>query len=274
MPHDLTLGADRATALLAGYLGGLSADRGPAATQAALAATTVLAEELLVAAPSLEGVARRWADVPGAAPLDQGTVLGLQHLQSGQGPRRQAAAGESPTLPLLVPPIALLTFDSPANLLSVSWHVAALTHPSDESRWGAVAVNVALARFLQGFRDFVPDAIEALRNNDAPAPLLVLARRLPILPRDEVVRLHHHYVPAVRDAITALWLAHHEPVAARGVAFLLDRGSHPHPSAALPAFSALCGARDAVVPVAPLALPAPAAHIRALALRLARIPHA
>lgn len=271
MPHDLTLGADRAAALLAGHLAGLAAARGPDAARAALAAAEVLADELLVPAPSIEGVARRWALLAGMADLDQGTVSGLRHLQSGQGPRTQAADGELPTLPLLLPPVALLTFDSPPNLLSVSWHLAALTHPFEESRWGAVAVNVALSRFLQGHRDFVPDIIEALRNNDAPASLLALARRLPILSRAEVVDLRHSHPPAVSDAVTALWLAHHEPMGVRGLAFLDEPALQPN--AVQSAFAALSSARDAAVPFTPLALPGPAAHIRALALRLARIPH-
>lgn len=277
----MTLGADRAAALLAGYLAGLGAERGPDAARAVLAASTVLADELLVPVPSLEGVARRWAALQGTAGLDQGSVQGLRHLRAGQGPRMHLGDAEAPTLPLLLPPAVLLTFDSPPNLLSVTWHLAALTHPSEESRWGAVAVNVALARFLQGYRDFVPDLIEALRNNDAPPALLALARRLPILSRAEVVDLRHRSAPAVTDAITALWLAHHEPLAGRGIAFLQAPEVQPHAvpsahsaSAVLSVFSALCSARDGVAPFAPLALPGPAAHIRALALRLARIPHA
>ena len=267
MPADLTSAPDRAHAMLAGYVAGVTASHGASAGRAAVEAARILAEEVLVPEPDLEVLARRWGTLDGAASLDPGTAGGLAHLATGQGPRIEGGA-EPATFPLLIPPVALLTFDNPRNLLSASYHVSALTHPAEESRWAAVAVNVALARFLQGYRDFVPDLIEALRNNDASASLLGLARRLPVLTRREVLGLEASCAPAVRDAITALWLADREPVARRGVAFLAEAGfSAP---GALPVASSLFGARDALQADPPLALPVPAADIRALALRLSR----
>ena len=279
MPPDAPPVAERADALLTGYLRGVVAACGPEAGRVAFQAVRIAADELLRPEPSLEPLARRWAGLGGAA-LDAGTATGLAHLGAGHGPRASAASGEEATLPVLLPPMALLTFDSPRNLLSASYHIAGLTHPAEESRWGAVAVNVALARFLQGYRDIVPDLIEALRNNDAPAPLLSLARRLPLLSQADVRALPAEYPPAISDAISALWLAHREPRADRGLAFLQDRAVHatgpsgPGPSrmALVPA-STLFAARDAFVAADPvLALPAPPADIRALALRLARVP--
>ena len=73
-----------------------------------------------------------------------------------------------------------------ARVTALTWHLAALTHPDPESTWGAVAINVAAARLLQGHRDFVPDVIEALRNNEAPALLLETVRRLPLLRRENI----------------------------------------------------------------------------------------
>jgi hypothetical protein len=268
MPPDLTAGAIRAHALLAGHLAGVAAAHGPAAGRAAFEAARVLAEEVLVPEPDLEVLARRWATLDGAGSLDPGTTRGLAFLATGHGPRSDAGA-EPATLPLLIPPVALVTFDSPRNLLSASYHLAGLIHPAPESQWAAVAVNVALARFLQGYRDFVPDLIEALRNNDAPGSLLGLARRIPVLARREVEGLGVSCTPAVRDAIVALWLADREPVAARATAFLNEGGSAAR--SAFPAAFALLGARDAAAPAAPLALPVPDADIRALAIRLARI---
>lgn len=237
MPPDLPSGAARAHALLAGWLGGLAVAHGVATAEAALQEVRTLADELLVPVPSLDGLARR------------GPVVG------------------DASLPVLLPPLALLTFDSPANLLSVSWHVARLTHRQDEACWAAVAVNVALARFLQGHRDFVPDVIEALRNNDAPPPLLALARRLPLLSRRDLLALPGSQAPAVVHAVAALWLAEREPIAPRGVTWLDEAGL----TTALPAAAALAGARDGTSARLPLALPVPDTDIRALAVRLARL---
>lgn len=274
MPPNLTAGAERAHALLAGYLGGLTASHGLPAGRAALEATRIAADELLVPQPTLDGLARRWAALDGATALDRGTSLGLAHLATGLGPRNSGGPGEPVTFPLLLPPVALLTFDSPRNLLSATYHVAGLTHPHEESRWCAVAVNVALARFLSGYRDFVPDLIEALRNNDAPASLLGLARRLPVLSPGEIRTLGASHSPAVCDTITALWLAEREPMAARGLEVLrAPAGPVGRAAPAATVLSAtLFGARDARAEP-PLADSAPAADIRALALRLARLQH-
>ena len=95
-----------------------------------------------------------------------------------------------------------------ANLLSGSWHLAALTPPSAEATWAAEGLNVAVARLLQGHRDFVADVTEALRSNEAPEAVLARVRRLPVTRREELA-------PGAPDAAraleTVLWLSWHEP---------------------------------------------------------------
>jgi ADP-ribosylglycohydrolase len=111
--------------------------------------------------------------------------------------------------------VALAAYDAPRTLVSATYHIATLTHPLPEVAWAAVAVNVALARFLQGKRDFVPDVIEALRSNEVPAALLAAVRRVPL--RTSRTATEDAPGQAVADAEAALWLAYHEPVLERGI---------------------------------------------------------
>ena len=138
--------------------------------------------------------------------------------------------------------MALVAFQTPRVLVSATYHIAALTHPAPLVAWAAVAVNVALARFLLGKRDFVPDVLEALRGNDVPDELLAAVRRVP-LPERAVAGVAGS-VPgrAPDDAEAALRLAYHEPVLARGLAAV----ARPGPAAAGRSglAGALLGARD------------------------------
>lgn len=272
MPEAPITPADRATGLLAGYLAGMAEDSGEAAARLAHALASILAEELLVPEPAIDRLARRWAVEGAGSPLvDEGTATGLSWLQHTGMPRTALQPGEQPQWPVLLPPVALLAHESPRNLLSATFHLAALTHPAAESQWAAVAVNVALARLLQGHRDIVPDVIEALRSNEAPEGLLDSARRLPVLARSDILAIARTESPAVAVGIVALWLAHHEPRADRGMAWLAEM---PETRVALSAAGALFGARSGpeALSQARLARGGPASDIRALAVRLARLP--
>jgi ADP-ribosylglycohydrolase len=146
-----------------------------------------------------------------AAPwgIDPETGAALVHLARHDAqPSEAAGAGSDPLVRVL--PVALAAYDAPRTLVSATYHIATLTHPLPEVAWAAVAVNVALARFLQGKRDFVPDVIEALRSNEVPAALLAAVRRVPL----PASRAAQDDAPgqAVADAEAALWLAYNEPM--------------------------------------------------------------
>ncbi|MCU0620737.1 MAG: ADP-ribosylglycohydrolase family protein [Gemmatimonadales bacterium] len=226
-----------------------------------LALAHVLGEALLATAVDLGGMVRRWgALLDGPDPIPDDLRPALESLQRRGVPPAAGAAEAGRGLAAHVVPIALLTHEVPANLLSGTVHVAALTHPGPEAAWSAVALNVAMARLLQGYRDVVPDVSEALRVNAAPSPLLDRVRRLPLTRQADLE-------PASPDAAaaleSALWLAAREPLAARGRAWLLEQGAPPGTRAAA---GALLGARtgDAGFPEAP--------DTAALALRLGRLP--
>jgi ADP-ribosylglycohydrolase len=135
-------------------------------------------------------------------------------------------------------------FHSPPNLVSGTYHIAALTHPDPAAAWSAVALNVALAKFLQGKRDFIADVLEALRNNPVPEELLATVRRVPLDRRAEVAPADLSPADAVGCLRAALWLAYHEPLFDRGVGWAAEGG--PRRSALAGAAGALLGARDGV----------------------------
>lgn len=103
-----------------------------------LALASILADLLLVPDPDLGEVARRWAEAAAAseAALDAGSRAGFAHLRETGVPRQSTAIGEIGTLPVHVIPAALLAFENPRTLTSLTWHLAALTHPDPESTWG------------------------------------------------------------------------------------------------------------------------------------------
>ena len=204
---------------------------------ALLELATILGEELLLPELDLGRAVGRWVRVLETAndlPVDVAVALG--ELRDRGAPPPPGEPGGAAGLAVHVLPVALLTADTPANLLSGSWHLAALTHPSAEATWSAVALNVALARLLQGHRDFVADVTEALRSNDAPDAVLGRVRRLPLMRRQELV-------PSAPDAAraleTVLWLSWHEPKPRRGLEWLAAEAA---PAATRAAASALYGA--------------------------------
>jgi len=222
----------RASGLLLGQVAAAGPGQGPAAAPSRLGLARILAEELLVPDPDLAVLARRWAAAADDAGLDTGA------------PRSVPEPGERATLPLHLLPVALLTFENPRTLTSLTWHLAALTHPSPDSAWGAVAVNVAAARLLQGHRDFVPDVIEALRNNEAPELLLEAVRRLPLLRQEHIDAVANSGSPAIGATCAALWAAHTEPRTGAALAWL-EQLPAPLGSAAA-AGAGLLGARDGI----------------------------
>jgi hypothetical protein len=237
--------ASRASGLLLGQAAGASRATGPADAAARLGLSQVLAEELLVPDPDLARLASRWAALAaGDASLDDGSAAGFAHLRESGAPRQARAPGEPPALPLHLLPVALLAFENPRTVTALTWHLAALTHPDAESTWGAVALNVAASRLLQGHRDFVPDVIEALRNNEAPVILLETVRRLPLLRRETIDGVASSGSPAIGATCAALWAAHTE---ARTTAALEWLEGLPAPlAAAASAGAGLLGARDGI----------------------------
>lgn len=237
--------SSRASGLLLGQVAAAGPRRPPAAS-ARLAFAGILAEALLVPDPDLAVLARRWAAAAlDDGSLDAGSLAGFAHLRESGVPREAASAGEQPTLPLHLIPVALLAFDNPRTLTSLTWHLGVLTHPDPESTWGAVAVNVAAARLLQGHRDFVPDVIEALRNNEAPTLLLETVRRLPLLRRETIDGLAGSASPAVGAACAALWAAHTEPRTSTALEWL-ERLPASVAGSAAAAGAGLLGARDGI----------------------------
>ncbi len=234
----------RASGLLLGQVAAAGPGQDPAAAPARLALARILAEELLVPDPDLAILARRWAAAADAAGLDTGARTGFAHLRENGAPRSVSQPGERATLPLHLLPVALLAFENPRTLTSLTWHLAALTHPSPESVWGAVAVNVAAARLLQGHRDFVPDVIEALRNNEAPELLLEAVRRLPLMRQEHIDAVAGSGSLAIGATCAALWAAHTEPRIGAGLAWL-EQLPAPLGSAAA-AGAGLLGARDGI----------------------------
>ncbi len=230
----------------AGALVGLAAARRRALgarPDGGLALTRILAEELAGGRRDLRALAHRWAAYHETAPdaIDPETAAALAHLARHDAPPARAAGTGSDALVRAVP-VALAAWSAPATLVSATYHIAALTHPDPEVAWSAVAVNVALARFLQGRRDFVADVIEALRNNAVPEALLAVVRRVPLpagVPSGPVAGEGQ----AVVDAEAALRLAYHEPLLERGLDGIA-RGPACAGRAGLA--GALLGARDGV----------------------------
>jgi hypothetical protein len=232
----------------AGALVGLAAGRGLAlggGPDGALALALILAEELAAGRRDLRALAHRWVARHRSEPgdIDAETNAALAHLARHDAPPSKAAGQGSDPLVRTVP-VALASYDEPRTLASATYHIAALTHPDPVVAWSAVAVNVALARFLHGKRDFVPDVVEALRNNAGPPELIEAVRRVP-LPAEPVPTPDTS--AAVADAAAALRLAYHEPLLERGLPAVAGAG--PRAPARAGIAGALLGARDGVAAI-------------------------
>lgn len=227
-----------------GALVGLAVGRALAlgdTTDGGLALTRILAEELGAGRRDLQALTRRWVASHRSDPrgIDPETAAALAHLARHDAPPSRAAGmGSDPLIRAL--PVALAAHESPRTLVSATYHIAALTHPEPLVAWAAVAVNVALARFLQGKRDFVPDVIDALRSNEVPEPLLAAVRRVP-LPAGAAPVIGE-LGQALADAEAALRLAYHEPLLERGLRAMAEPGAAAAGRAGLA--GALLGARD------------------------------
>jgi hypothetical protein len=207
-----------------------------------LALVTAVARVLADDPTALEALVDRWLAVAGAGQLRPETRIALDWLRVARMPPRPGAVPADPGVLARFLPIAVVAGGSPNNLVSGTYHLAALFDPDPESLWSAVAVNVAAAQFLHGRRDFVADAIEAARVNQAPESVLAALRRIPFEPEAELAGLAGLDPRRPVDCMhLALWFAHREPRA--GVA--LERASARDPHGWLvPLTAALLGARD------------------------------
>lgn len=209
-----------------------------------VALAVVLAEELLQPQVDLRRLAHRWvawARGDGRG-IGDWTRTALAHIATHDSPPAGSGGRATNGAVSRCLPVALATLASPRNLVSGTWHTAALTHPDPRCGWSAVAANVAAACLLRGRRDFVPEVIEALRTNEATPEVVDAVRRIPLLRREELVLTG----PVANDAVTcmtaALWTAHHEPVLERGLVWLANAGGDTDTNTAVA--GGLLGARD------------------------------
>jgi ADP-ribosylglycohydrolase len=208
-----------------------------------LALALVLAEELAAGRTDLRQVARRWVErhQSDSRGIGQETADALRHLARHDAPPRQGAGRSADPLTRCIP-VALAMAHSPRNLVSGTYHIAALTHPDPAVAWSAVALNIAVARFVLGRRDFIPEVLEALRDNPVPEELLAALRRVP-LDRREQLATELSPADAVGCVRAALWLGYHEPLPERGMRWAAEWGPH---GALAGTAGALLGARDGV----------------------------
>lgn len=257
----------------AGALVGLAAGRRLAlgdAPDGGFAMARILAEELAAGRRDLRELVRRWVAWHQAHPdaVNPETAAALVHAaRHDEPPAGAAGQGSDPLVRAL--PVALAAFGAPRTLVSATYHIVALTHPDPVVAWAAVAVNVAVARFLSAKRDFVPEALEVLRANEAPAPVVETLRRVPLLPGAPQAA---GAVPApagsaLGDTEAALRLAYHEPVLERGLRMAAEEGAGGAGRAGLA--GALLGARDGIdaIPVAWATAPAELADLAARLVR-------
>jgi hypothetical protein len=199
----------------------------------------ILAQELAEGRTDLRRLAERWVELYRQDPrgFDADTAAALKFIATHHAPPPAGGAGSGALCRVV--PVALVAYRSPRTLVSATYHIAALTHPAPEAAWGAVAVNVALGRLLEGHRDFVADVIGALAGNAAPETLMRAVRRVPVQRRETLPPPLAAGDP-VAGVELALGLAYHEPLAARGLDLVRDAGPTPAAGAA----GALLGARD------------------------------
>lgn len=235
-----------------------------------LALALIQAEELLEPEVDLQRLAAKWVKwrQQDGRGIGQWTRTAIDHIATHHSPPSEmgGVAGNG-SVPRTIP-LALATLNSPANLVSGSYHLAYLLHPDPRCAWAAVAVNVAIAWFLQGEQDFIPEVLQALTTNAAPGELVAAVRRVPLEKREAlpiVGREASHAVPCVE---IALWFAYHERNLERGLVWLANAGGDTDTNAAVA--GALMGARDgeAAIPQRWLSEIADVGRIRSLAERL------
>lgn len=238
-----------------------AADAGPLAL--------VLAEELAAPPVDFARLAARWVELRDVSPGRDSTRRLLDHLAARQrppGPHDPVATLIG--LPLALP-TALATFHSPRDLLSTAYHVARVTASDEGLAWGTVALAVAAARFLLSKGDFIPDVLEALAVNDAPASLRDAIRRVPLLPPEPPAGGRGGEDPTATGAVVdALWAAYRCPAGEPAIAWLDRAGLRAD---ALVAAAGLLAAREGVARLPRAWVPVGAMRERcdALAVRLA-----
>ena len=129
-------------------------------------------------------------------------------------------------------------------------------------------MNVAIACFLQGARDFIPEVLDALKTNSAPEELVTAVRRVPLEKKDDlpVVSSPPGYV--VHTVEIALWFGYHEPKLERGLIWLANAGGDTDTNGAIA--GAIMGSRDgeSVIPQRWIAAIPQVEMLRSLADRL------
>ncbi len=209
-----------------------------------VAMAVIVAEELLAPEPDPRAMARRWVrwmerDGRGIGTWTR-TALGHFTLHDAPIADARGNAGNGAVMRTL--PVALRTFRHPRTLLNAACGIAALTHPDPRCVWSAAAVTVACAQLLQDRRDFLPDVIEALRVNDAPAEVLEAVRRVPRERREDLALTGSASGYTVLCMEVALWAAWHEPSLESALLWLASAGGDSDTNAAVA--GGLLGARD------------------------------
>lgn len=209
-----------------------------------LALTVVLGEELLEPEVSLERLATRWIEWMRTDGRGIGiwTSIALTHIANhGSPPSETGGRAGNGTVSRCIP-VALATLNSPRNLISGTYHTAALTHPDERCTWGAVAINIAAHCLLRGIVDFIPEVLQALTENQAPDELIQAVRRVPLQKREKLPVTGPGEGYVVHCVEIALWFAYHEPNFERGLLWLVNAGGDTDTNAAVA--GALMGIRD------------------------------
>jgi ADP-ribosyl-[dinitrogen reductase] hydrolase len=214
-----------------------------------LALALILGEWLADGELDLQRLAMRWVEWMRRDGRGIGvwTAKALEHIAIHGSPPASTGgqAGNGAVSRCL--PVALATRGSPRNLVGGTYHTAALTHPDERCTWSAVAVNVTAACLLQGRRDFIPDVLEALRNNAAPDEVIAAVRRVPLEKRTDLKVAGPEAGYTVHCMEIALWCAYHEPNLERGLIWLVNAGGDTDTNAAVA--GGLMGARDGAAAV-------------------------
>ncbi|HSE28175.1 MAG TPA: ADP-ribosylglycohydrolase family protein [Gemmatimonadales bacterium] len=245
VPTEFLLTPER---IRAAFPGGLTeirrADRPESPWDDDAAMAVVIAEELLRPEPDPREIARRWVrwmEQDGRG-IGTWTRTALQYFSRHDAPIPDARGSAGNGAVMRTIPVALRTFREPRALLSAACGIAALTHPDPRCVWSAAAITVACGQLLQGRRDFLPDVVEALRVNDAPAEVLEAVRRVPRERRGDLPITGPAAGYTVHCMEIALWTAWHEPSLEAALVWLANAGGDTDTNAAVA--GGLLGARD------------------------------
>lgn len=209
-----------------------------------VALALIQADELLEPEVDMERLVLRWIDwrTRDGRGIGDWTRTALDHIANHHSPPSDSGGLATNGSLARTIPVALATVAHPANLVSGSFHLAQLLHPDPRCAWGAVAINVAIACYLQGVRDFIPEVMDALTTNAAPDELLAAVRRVPLEKKEDlpVTSVDPGHVLVCVE--TALWFGYHEPKLERGLLWLANAGGDTDTNAAVA--GAVMGSRD------------------------------